>query len=522
MAGGIIQLAAYGVQDAYLTQNPEVTFFKMVYRRYTNFAIESVPQYFNKRANFGETVSCILGKNGDLIHKSYLCITLPSIPRFYNQTTNTFDDSVKFAWCKKIGFAIIKNISIEIGGKLIDKHYGEYLHIWDELTGNNDEGYNKMIGNIPELYNFSTSKSSYTLYIPLRFWFTRQSGSSLPIVSLQASEIKINVEFRKAKDCYIISPSHSYNIVEDVCSFKEGDIISQKIDGKISNAMFVSSDPINKIIKYLKISNNTTAFTSAQILKSSFRNPTTGVINNTLYNNAINDADSIQNSQYHIHSDKVYCTPLANKIETEIKYYNTSQFSFVKSFLLVDYIYLDVEERERFLKSNHEYIIEQVQLACEEIVTSSNVSVKLSLNHPVKELFWTCQLNYLAQNPINDIFNYTSGWNSSETLINTCNILMEGQPRFNERDSNYFSITQPYQHHLRTPSIGIHCYSFAIDPENIHQSGTCNMSKLDNVNLVLKLNTIINSSNPATLKVYALGYNILRIAYNIGGVAFIN
>lgn len=522
MAGGIIQLAAYGIQDVYLTGDPQITFFKIIYRRHTNFAMESIPQYFDKKASFGETVTCTLSRNGDLAYRTYLYVTLPTVPRFYNQTTNSFDDTVQFAWAKNIGYAMIKTMDIEIGGQRIDKQYGEWLHIWNEVSGNKtDRGLDLMIGNIPDLYEFSTSKSKYTLFIPLNFWFCRNNGLSLPLIGLQFNEVKINIQFRNANECYIVVPSHQYEIVEDICSFTKGDIIKQTQNGTTIENYFIENDPISKTIKYLKINNLSNSFTSATILKSSFRN-SNGVINNTEYNSAVANPDSGQNLSYRINNGINYCTPAPNKKETALSYYSNTQFSFIQAFLLVDYIYLDNDERLRFARSNHEYLIEQIQIAADETITSNNVSLKLSLNHPCKSIYWVCQLDYFRHPILNDRFNYTTVYKNGESLIRKSVLLLNGQQRFAEREANYFNWVQPYQHHSNSPNSGINCYSFSIFPEQGQPSGTCNMSRIDNINLTLTLNTVINPSNTASIRVYAINYNVLRILHGLGGVAFIN
>src|SRR5271166_357030 len=133
MAGGLIQLVAYGNQDIFLTQDPQITFFKVVYRRHTNFSLEVIPQDFIHTPDFGKRVSCILSRNGDLIGKVYVAIQLPTIPQFLDDNQNV-DQVFKFAWVRRIGYAIIKTVDIEIGGELIDRHYGDWLNIWHELT----------------------------------------------------------------------------------------------------------------------------------------------------------------------------------------------------------------------------------------------------------------------------------------------------------------------------------------------------------------------------------------------------
>src|SRR5690606_20994389 len=133
MGGGLMQLVAYGAQDVYLTGNPQITFFKVVYRRHTNFSIEAIEQTFNGTADFGKKVICTVSRNGDLINNVYLQVQLPalSVGSVYN-VGETQPNNV--AWTNSIGHALIRSVEIEVGGQKIDKHYGEWLEIWDELT----------------------------------------------------------------------------------------------------------------------------------------------------------------------------------------------------------------------------------------------------------------------------------------------------------------------------------------------------------------------------------------------------
>lgn len=180
-----MQLVSIGSQDVYLTGNPQITFFKTVYRRHTNFAIECIEQSLHGTVNFGQKVSCVISRNADLVHKVYLQVELPAL-----------DDS-NSSWVNNVGHVLINEISIEIGGQIIDKHYGDWLNIWNELTQKAELSacYSKMIGS-------SLGNSSGMLYIPLQFWFCRNPGLALPLISLQYHEVKVHVEFRRASDCY--------------------------------------------------------------------------------------------------------------------------------------------------------------------------------------------------------------------------------------------------------------------------------------------------------------------------------
>ena len=205
MGGGLMQLVAYGAQDIYLTGNPQITFFKVVYRRHTNFSMEAIEQTFNGAADFGKRVTCTISRNGDLMHRVYLQVTVPKV-----EVPVDVNGANGFRWLNWLGHILIKNVEVEIGGQRIDKHYGDWLHIWNELTqtAGHKAGYANMVGNVPRLTQKVTSGASVKvvpqvdLYIPLEFWFCRNPGLALPLIALQYHEVKINIEFRGATDCY--------------------------------------------------------------------------------------------------------------------------------------------------------------------------------------------------------------------------------------------------------------------------------------------------------------------------------
>jgi hypothetical protein len=181
MGGGLLQLVAYGAQDVYLTGNPQITFFKVVYRRHTNFAIEAIGQTFNGTPGYGNRVTCQISRNGDLVHRMYLSLKVP-------------DDKVL---CAFYGHRVINYVEIEIGGQKIDKHYSHWLYVWNELSlpASKRDGYNKMVGQS------GGNLKDKTLYIPLEFWFCRNVGLALPLIALQYHEVKINLQFETAELC---------------------------------------------------------------------------------------------------------------------------------------------------------------------------------------------------------------------------------------------------------------------------------------------------------------------------------
>ncbi len=195
MAGGLMQLVAQGAQDVFLTGDPQITFFKVVYRRHTNFAIEAIEQTFSGTVDFGRRVTCQVSRNGDLMHKVYLQVDLPAM----TQTTGTV------AWTRHVGHALISYVNVEVGGQEIDKQYGDWLNIWNELTqsAEKQDGYDTMIGNTTALTTAGAAIPAATLYIPLQFWFCRNPGLALPLIALQYHEVKFNIQFRAASECYV-------------------------------------------------------------------------------------------------------------------------------------------------------------------------------------------------------------------------------------------------------------------------------------------------------------------------------
>lgn len=490
MAGGLIQLVTRGPQDIYFTDDPQITFFKTVYRRHTNFSTEIIPQKFTHKPDFGKRIVATLAKTGDLIGKMYLVIVLPSIPIFKDSDGN-IDNLSKFAWVRKVGYALIRCIEIEIGDELIDRHYGDWLNIWYELTVKRKQNIDKMLGNVKELTEFSNGKKSYKLMVPLQFWFNRFPGLALPVVNLKNSHIKINVELNDLDNCSIISPTNYINIENDFVCFEPFEYIKQK-DGALGR--FVHFDIVTKRLYYLKLS--TESFKGPNKKDCKLTNSTIKGITSRF--KAIPEKGCME---------KIHRKPV-----------NLKKISLQKVFLLVEYIYLDTEERNKFLNTNHEYLIEQLQFSGDKTIDGPNFSADPGFSNPCKELFWVAQLN----SNINNQFNYTDSLieNEGKNIIKEETILLNSQERVEFRDSQYFNYIQPYQLHSNAPSEGINVYSFALHPEDNQISGSANLTLIENVLLKLIVSKKINFKNSANLKIYALSYNVLRVAHGISGLIF--
>lgn len=431
MSGGLMQLVAYGAQDVYLTGNPQITFFKVVYRRHTNFSIECIEQTVNGTPSAsGGSLESVIKRNGDLVGSMHFDVKMS------NQNADQ-DNKNYLNWTNNTGHAFIKEVSVEIGGQRIDRHYGHWLDVYNELTDHDEKEH--MILNkhtaISSLKNLTNGPDQeLQLYIPLKFWFNRNPGLALPLIALQYHRIKLK-------------------------------------------------------------------FVTRSML---------GLING--------DGDA-----------NVSLTASAPSIK-----------------LWANYYYLDTEERKRFAKVSHEYLIEQVQ----HEKYSHGVSHKLKFNHPVKELIWvevadkasseassssSSAIDITANVPgsitqNNDYFNYdcndtTNG--DSEFIYGsviyeafaTAKITLNGQDRFEPQKASYFRLVQPLQAGHKIPNKNVYVYSFALRPEEHQPSGTCNFSRLDNAKLEFTSN---RSPSGSSLHIYAINYNVLRIMSGMGGLAYSN
>lgn len=196
LGGGLLQLVATGRQDIYLSGNPQTTFFKQVYRRYTNFSVESCRIDFDGSTDFGKLIVATIPRKGDLLNTLILEVSLPMISQ---SSPGVIDTS----WVNGIGHAMIDYISLEIGGKEIDRQYGEFLHIMAELQVDVSKrtGFNNMVG-YQEAFTQEAQPGPLKLYIPLRFWFCNNIGLSLPLLALQAHPVRVYVKLRPLQELF--------------------------------------------------------------------------------------------------------------------------------------------------------------------------------------------------------------------------------------------------------------------------------------------------------------------------------
>lgn len=505
-----MQLVAYGAQDVYLTGNPQITFFKVVYRRHTNFSSECIELTFSGSPGYGKTVTSTISRNGDLITKVYLKVVLPS---------------GNYSVCKNFGFAVIDNVTCEIGGTQVDKQYGDWMYVWNELAGDRhtQAGLDRMIGNTSALTTLGAQEKT-TLYVPLYFWFCRNNGLALPLIALQYHEVKVKVQFSD-KDRVVVGEGTNGDIedatllvdyiyldTEERKRFAQASheyLIEQlQYTGaenleKGSNKIRLNfNHPCKFLVWGVKTEQNMSGKmlawdNDAEVMRDNFARTiallkcrsSNGVVDEDVNTGEAVDASGSATADFQLLADKVTAivahTGVANSIDQVALTSNTLTSEDVSKSL------------EEVLKLHREWIegIESDDAATQKTQYGESIVNGVDVRNPL---------------------TFSENVDGTGNPITACKLQLNGHDRFSERDGNYFNFVQPWQHFSNTPADGINVYSFALNPEEHQPSGTCNMSRIDNACLSLV------SEVTGTFSIYAVNYNVLRIMSGMGGLAYSN
>jgi hypothetical protein len=515
MGGGLLQLVAYGAQDIYLTGNPQITYFKVVYRRHTNFAMESIEQTFNGTAKFGQRATCTIARNGDLMYRTYLRVVLPEV---------TPTGGNNFRWLNWIGHILAQEITLEIGGQEIDKQYGEWLHIWNELSQKPGQqaNYANLVGNVPALVQPSTStKPAFELYIPLQFFFCRTPGLALPLIALQYHEVKIIIQFQNLINCY-----WSENGTETVGDFSASLWVDYIFLDTDERRRFAQKSH-EYLIEQLQTTGSESILSTSNRINMGFNHPVKELVWIVQKDSHVNSSvmQSVGGIQWFNFTDRVDTTNFSG---TPADPYGGgiggAAFSGMNPFASMPL-------------SGNTYAPNSGVLANTNIAAPAIYGNYGNVNIDSLTFYDLFGNGNSAGSPGAGVA-YSSNlpfFDAGKNPTAFAKIQFNGQDRFTERTGRYFNHVQPYQHHTNGPATGINVYSFALTPEDHQPSGTSNFSRIDKATLQLTtttatLQTEAESSNPlvtttsgtAKCRIYALNYNVLRIMSGMGGLAYAN
>ena len=545
MGGGLMQLVAYGAQDVYLTGNPQITFWKVSYRRHTNFAMESIEQTFNGQADFGRRVTCTISRNGDLCYRTYLQVTLPEINQNMANSgvAGVTNSGVYARWLDFPGEQLISQVEVEIGGQRIDRQYGDWMHIWNQLTLTSEQqrGYYKMVGNTTQL-TFITDPSfndvdgpcesnaprqvcaprnalpETTLYVPLQFWYCRNPGLALPLIALQYHEVKINLDIRPIDECL-------WAVSSLECTTNKGVKVTTAYNQSLVAAslyvdyVFLDTDerrrmaqnPHEYLIEQLQFTGDESVGSSSNKIKLNFNHPVKELVW------VVQPDENVD-----------YCSSLECKSHL-FKTLGAQPFNYTDAVDALPNAIHSFGGPEGVAADSGAYITSQGLFndagAADATTTTWWNGATAADSYSAPRLGQTGIVNSGVSDAGTFVLSETSldmhCW--GENPVVTAKLQLNGQDRFSEREGTYFDLVQPYQHHTRAPDTGINVYSFALRPEEHQPSGSCNFSRIDNATLQLVLsNATVEGTKTAKVRVYATNYNVLRIMSGMGGLAYSN
>jgi hypothetical protein len=520
-----MQLVSYGAQDIYISGNPQITFWKILYKRHTNFAVESIEVTFNGQADFNKRVTAVINRNADLMYKTYVQVVLPQIDVSAGNTSviSGSNGAKGFRWLNYIGHRLIKQVEVEIGGQRIDRQYGDWMQIWTQLSteAGTVKALDSLIGNTHDLVlmkrgtgialdaTCSASETTIscvprqgtpakTLYIPLQFWFCRNPGLAIPLIALQYHEVRVNVDFETWQNCQYAESSVGVPVGATAQSLAAASLYVDYVYLDTEERRRFAQQSHEYLIEQVQYTGAESITSSSNKVQLNFNHPVKElfwVVQRDSFVDCSTSAwlASVGGAQPFNYSDDFSTDGIITSLLTQGGSGTT-------------------------VGMNTQYASQATALLGQGNTAGSSAIGADSVDLAGVGEFES-GVNYLLAKVILDSGVRCEGKNPVEVA----KLQLNGQDRFTEREGSYFDRVQPYQHHCRTPSTGINVYSFALRPEEHQPSGTCNFSRIDKATLQLtvSLNTV-TGSRTAQVRVYALNYNVLRVMSGMGGLAYSN
>jgi len=512
-----MQLVSYGAQDIYISGNPQITFWKILYKRHTNFAVESIEVTFNGQADFNKRVTAVINRNADLMYKTYVQVVLPQI------TCGGSGNPNGFRWLNYIGHRLIKQVEVEIGGQRIDRQYGDWMQIWTQLSteAGTVKALDSLIGNTHDLVllkrstgialdaTCSSSETTIscvpragtpakTLYIPLQFWFCRNPGLAIPLIALQYHEVRINVDFETWQNCQYAESAVGVPTAATAQSLAAASLYVDYVYLDTEERRRFAQQSHEYLIEQVQYTGAESITSSSNKIQLNFNHPVKELFWVVQRDSFVDCSTSswlasVGGAQPFNYSDDFSTDGIITSLLTQ-------------------------GGSATALGSGTQYP-SQATAVLGGNPTAASSAIGADTNDLAGVTEFESGVNYLLAKVILDSGNRCEGKNPVEVA----KLQLNGQDRFTEREGSYFDRVQPFQHHCRTPSTGINVYSFALRPEEHQPSGTCNFSRIDKATLQLtvSLNTV-TGSRTAQVRVYALNYNVLRVMSGMGGLAYSN
>jgi hypothetical protein len=508
MGGGLLQLVAHGAQDAYLSGNPQITFWKGLFKRHTNFAMEPFRINLTGMPSWGQKQTVTVNRHADLLYSTYLEVVLPA-------TQKITGNDVAVNWNNeqgRLGYNLIDYVELEIGGQAIDRLYSEYLYLWDTLTSDYNTSYKlyQMVGfggdsrrtdggpmatsstatggiyglQVPGqstcVQSTGRANTNTPLYIPLPFSYTRNPGAALPLIALQYHEVKLNILWNK---------------------------------WQFVTANFNGVQPPN---------------------------PTTAAIYvDYIYLDVDERRRMAQESheylieQVQFNQDKGLVGGGSQRVDLTFNHPVKELIWVVQPDRFINCKIADYDNNTTLTLGVPRPVLQSTNQS-----PAATTTANLGSGGRLTPFTYT----YLNQTTVGNGAAANQGFTQP---IREMHIQINGQDRLDPRMGDYFNKVQPYQHHTGTmkpqgfditpykttgqvpqSQRSIYCYSFALKPEENQPSGTCNFSRIDTATITMQFSGDYvvdeNTDNIWNARVYAINYNILRVMSGMAGLAYAN
>ena len=510
-----MQLVSYGAQDIYISGNPQITFWKILYKRHTNFAVESIEVTFNGQADFNKRVTAVINRNADLMYKTYIQVVLPEV---------ALTGQAGFRWLNYIGHRLINQVELEIGGQRIDRQYGDWMQIWTQLS--TDAGtisvLDSMLGNTHDLAllkrgtgialdaTCSASETTIscvpragtpakTLYIPLQFWFCRNPGVAIPLIALQYHEVRINVDFETWQNCQYYESAVGVPAAYAAQSLAAASIYVDYVYLDTEERRRFAQQSHEYLIEQVQYTGAESITSSSNKVQLNFNHPVKElqwVVQRDSFVDCSTSSwlASVGGAQPFNYSDDFSTDGMITSLLSQASGGSVAAQASNTSSASLATVPLGQAGQASSL------------LGADSLDLGGVAEFESGVNYLLAKVILASGVRCEGKNP-----------------VEVAKLQLNGQDRFTEREGAYFDKVQPYQHHSRSPSTGINVYSFALRPEEHQPSGTCNFSRIDKATLQLtvSLNTV-TGSRTAQVRVYALNYNVLRVMSGMGGLAYSN
>ena len=569
MAGGAVtQVMNTGVEDADLNGTPDVTFFDIEYRQYTNFAMESIENIFNGQTEFGRKCTAVLGRAGDLVGPTFAQITTPQIDQNMGLNNTLFA-----RWLDCPGEQMIAEYEIEVGNQRVDKKYGDFVHIWNNLTlpANKIKGYYYLIGHTPQMTYLIDPKFAAvnqpceaaltpgqvcaprkvlpetTLYIPLMFWYTSNPGLALPLIALQFHEVRINMLIRPIGEVlwavHTLAPGDGQNAMAKMAMNQS--IVSCSL---FADYYFLEADERRKIVQ------NSHEYLFTQLQFNGELAIGSAIVRSTInWSHPNSEMIFVVQPDYNIDFCGSFSGghPLFNVLGVQTFNYTDAIDSLPNAMHAFGSLE-SLQGDNGFITTTNVF-----QQAGAPNIVNTSVGISSSANVNLAgfnrssyggtsayagpfggnmtsydnqghfsitgayapDQITGSALSDAAVFVLSETAFYLNCW--GENPVVTCKLQLNSQDRFTEREGSYFDGLQIYQFHSRTADRGINVYSFAFNPEGYQPSGACNFSRMDNVTLHLVLSSAaITGVNTAKLRIYGIAYNRIKIQGGMMGVSY--